>query len=94
MQHGSSGDRWDVRIADLSLSGACVETGQPLLPGTQVSIEIVTPTLWDPLVLHGKVVWGRSLGRRRARAGVRFATDDASQLLVLLELIEALDYGD
>jgi len=94
MRHGSSGDRLDVRITDLSLLGACVEVGRPLLPGTAVSIEIMAPTLWDPLILHGKVAWGRLSGPRVARAGVRFASDDASQLLALLDLIEALDYGD
>jgi hypothetical protein len=94
MQHRSSSEQWTVRVSDLSLRGACVEVGQPLAPGTPVSIEIVAPTLWDPLVLHGNVVWTRTPRSSPARAGVRFASDDASRLYALFELLDSLDYGD
>jgi hypothetical protein len=94
MRHRASREEWSVRLADLSLLGACVELGQPLAAGTPVSIEVVAPTRWDPLVLQGKIVWTRLPGRGLALAGVRFVDDDASQLLALFGLLETLDYGD
>jgi hypothetical protein len=94
MQRRSSNEQWSVQVSDLSLLGACLELGQPLAPGTAVSIEIVAPTLWDPLVLHGKVVWTRLPGSPKPRAGVQFVSNDASQLFALFEFLETLDYGD
>jgi hypothetical protein len=94
MQHLSSSEEWRGRVADLSLLGACLELGQPLPLGTRVSIEIVAPTLWDPLILTGKVVWTRAPKSGPARAGVRFVSDDASRLFALFELLQTFDYGD
>src|SRR5262249_36854799 len=49
-----AGDR--IRIVNLSLGGACIEVSDLLMPGTSLELEIVAPTLWDPLVLQGRVV--------------------------------------
>jgi hypothetical protein len=94
MRRRSSAELFSVRIEDLSLLGACVELGRPLPPGTPISVEIVSPTLWDPLVLHGKVVWTQLPGTGHARAGIRFVTDDTPRLFALFDLLQTLDYGD
>jgi hypothetical protein len=94
MRHRSSTEEWGVRVADLGLRGACVELDQPLAPGTPVSLEIVAPSFWDPLVLNGRVVWTHLPGPSPARAGIHFANNDPPRLFALFELLEALDYGD
>jgi hypothetical protein len=94
MQHRSAAEQTSVRVADLSLLGACIELDQPLPPDTPISLEIVSPALWDPLILHGKVVWTRLPGAAPARAGLRFVVDDPSPLVALFELLQTLDFGD
>ncbi len=87
-----------VRIRDLGLGGACVELAQAVAsPGLQVeatvTIEVTAPTLWDPLILRGKVAWVRAPAPGRpARAGVRFEHRDATALYALFQLLGAHAY--
>jgi hypothetical protein len=80
-------------VVDLSLGGACVELRERVQTGLAVVIEIVAPTLWDPLVMRGTVAWVKpAAGRMPSRAGVRFVVDDPPQLFALFEVLAAHAY--
>lgn len=81
-----------IRIVNLSLGGACIEAAEPVAPGSIVTLEIVAPTLWDPLVLRGRVVWSRSERGSVPRTGLSFEHDDAIRAFALFELLGAHDY--
>jgi PilZ domain len=81
-----------IRIVNLSLGGACIEAGEPVAPGSFVTLEIVAPTLWDPLVLRGRVVWSRGERGSPPRSGLSFEHDDATRAFGLFELLGAHDY--
>jgi PilZ domain-containing protein len=58
-----------------------------------VTLEVLAPTLWDPLVLAGKIAWIRRSGPGRAtRAGVRFEHREPSALYALFQLLGAHGY--
>ena len=58
-----------------------------------VTLEVLAPTLWDPLVLAGKIAWIRRSGPGRAtRAGVRFEHREPSALYALFQLLSAHAY--
>ncbi len=58
-----------------------------------VTIEVMAPTLWDPLVLSGKIAWIRRAGQGRAvRAGLRFEHREASALYALFQLLGTQGY--
>lgn len=58
-----------------------------------VTLEVTAPTLWDPLVLRGRVAWvRRAAGNRPMRAGIRFEHRDASALFALFQLLGAHAY--
>jgi hypothetical protein len=84
------GDR--IRIINLCLGGACIESAEPVLVGSSLGLEIVAPTLWDPLVLKGRVVWSRSEKGTGHRAGLAFETSDPARAFALFELLGAHDY--
>lgn len=85
-----------ARVRDLGLGGACVELpgaaldpeGGGLAPGVLVTLEIVTPTRWDPILLRGAIAWARRDGDA-GRAGIRFEHDDSAALFALLQLLGA-----
>jgi hypothetical protein len=55
-----------------------------------VTLEVLAPTLWDPLVLAGKIAWiRRSAPGRATRAGVRFEHREPSALYALFQLLGA-----
>jgi PilZ domain len=82
-----------VRVLDLSLAGACLEVPRPIIPGTRVVLDIVAPTLWDPLVLPGLVIWARG-GRPKdpSRVGLQFEHQDGQLLFALFDLLAAHDF--
>lgn len=58
-----------------------------------VVLEVTAPTLWDPLVLRGRVAWlRRAQGERPARAGVRFDHPEEGSLFALFQLLGAHAY--
>jgi hypothetical protein len=58
-----------------------------------VTLEVLAPSLWDPLVLAGKIAWIRRSGPGRAtRAGVRFEHREPSALYALFQLLGAHAY--
>jgi hypothetical protein len=82
-----------IRIVNLGLGGACIETAEPIEIGVSCALEIMAPTLWDPLVLRGRVVWTRKNEKGAAsRAGLSFVHDDPARTLALFELLGAHDY--
>ena len=81
-----------VRIVNLSLGGACIEGGAPFALGTSLTLEIVAPTLWDPLVLRGRVVWSRGDRGATPRAGLSFEHGDPARAYALFELLGAHEY--
>jgi PilZ domain len=81
-----------IRLINLSLGGACVEVGAALAVGTWVSVEILAPTLWDPLILRGRVVWIRDVRGSAVRAGLHFEHSDAARAFALFELLDVHDY--
>jgi hypothetical protein len=89
----------EVRVRDLGLGGACIEISEAPAGGTgverevAVTIEVMAPTLWDPLLLSGKIAWVRRGGQGRPlRAGVRFEHRDPSALYALFQLLGAHVY--
>jgi len=81
-----------ISVLNLSLGGACVEVGSPLAVGTWVSVEILAPTLWDPLVLRGRVVWMREVRGTAVHAGLHFEHSDSARAFALFELLGVHDY--
>jgi hypothetical protein len=87
---GSSRRR--VRIVNLSLAGACIESAEPLATGALATVEVVSSILWDPLVVRGRVVWSRGGREKSKRAGLCFLHEDAAQAFALFELLGAHEY--
>lgn len=86
----------DVAIRDLGLGGACVELVEsgradaPLEREVSVTLELTTPSLWDPLLVRGKVAWVRRSAQGRAgRAGIRFEHRDAATVYALFRLLSS-----
>jgi hypothetical protein len=87
-----------VRIRDLGLGGAGIEIPEaaeraPTRPPSiereaKVTIELVAPMLWDPLILSGRIAWIRRGGPGRGlRAGVRFEHSEPPALYALFRLL-------
>ena len=81
-----------IRILNLSLAGACIEGTAPFGKGVRVTLEIVAPTLWDPLVLRGRVVWTSDAGGPSRRAGLHFEHHESGHAFALYELLSAQGY--
>jgi hypothetical protein len=89
----------DARVRDLGLGGACVEIGD-LHGGAAgveregvVTLEVMAPTLWDPLLLTGRIAWVRRGAQGRpTRAGVRFEHREPGALYALFQLLGAHMY--
>jgi len=100
---GPAGARQDVRVRDLGLLGAGIEIPEPPMDRSRrgegadaamldrevaVTIELLAPTLWDPLVLQGKIAWIKRGGQGRpARAGVRFEHREPAALYGLFQFL-------
>jgi len=81
-----------LRIVNLSLGGACIEVVAPVSPGTPLVLEIVAPTLWDPLILRSRVVWSRGDRGTLQRAGLCFEPTNPARIFALFELLGAQRY--
>lgn len=88
-----------VALRDLGLGGASIEirgldlgSAGELTRGTAVSLEIMAPTLWDPLVLRGRIAWAVA-EPDRLRAGIGFEHRDPAAAFALFQLLGAQDYG-
>lgn len=89
---GESGS-YGVRLRDLGLGGACVDLvdaapSAALDVEGPIALEVTAPSLWDPLIVPGKVAWLRRMKpERRLRLGLRFELRDASALHGILKLL-------
>lgn len=70
--HEDSDWQREAVVVNLGVGGACCTLADPLTAGTPVVLSMNAPTLWDPLRLHGTVVWCNLEGRNGARVGVEF----------------------
>ncbi len=85
----------NASIRNLGLGGACVELpldseaeGQLLRLDAAIHLEVMSPTLWDPLVLRGRIAWlRRSTADRAARVGIRFEHQEEGSLFALFQLL-------
>jgi PilZ domain len=87
----------DARVRDLGLGGACVELAELHVMGVErevaVTLEVMAPTLWDPLMLGGRIAWVRRGAQGRpTRTGVRFEHREPSALFALFQLLGAHMY--
>ena len=77
-----------AHAAELALHGAFDNSRQvrvePLAQGDAVALSFTAPTLWDPLLLRGRVAWVKGPARR---AGVAFEHRAADAVFALYELI-------
>ena len=78
-----------ARLANIGLGGVCCDLPRALDVGDRVTVEVVTPTLWDPLLIVGHVAWSQSSDRGSFRVGIRFEHKRESVLRSLLELLAA-----
>jgi hypothetical protein len=82
--HMSAGWQRQAQVQDVGLGGACVVVDEPLAAGDAVTLSFTAPTLWDPLLLRGRVAW---VGATSRRAGVAFEHRAADAAFALYELI-------
>ena len=81
-----------VRLRDLGLGGACLELTDAAPTGAldvegPFALEVTAPSLWDPLIVPGKIAWMRRIKpERRLRLGVRFELRDVGALRGILKL--------
>lgn len=92
-----------VTIRDLGFGGASIDISDPTLrsatqaislpvdlsTGSHLVLEVVAPSLWDPLYLPGKIVWNLrdAASGQPTRAGVRFDPLGATTLMSLFEVL-------
>lgn len=92
LHQGQGWDR-DAVVVDLGFGGACVEVGEVLSPGDRVTLSLVAPNLWDPLLVSGQVAWVRpGNGLAVTAAGVAFDLVHPTTLWAIFEMMGALDY--
>lgn len=71
-----------IRLVDVCLGGAGLETSGQLDVGSRVELVLQAPSRWDPLVLVARVAWAQ--GRR---AGLAFEMVDDRDVWALFELL-------
>jgi hypothetical protein len=89
--HTQAGWQEQAVVEDVGLGGARIKVENSLSVGDVVTISLTAPTLWDPLVLHGRVAWVMANGGGRA-AGVAFENRATDAVFALYELIVTLGY--
>ena len=91
------GDLRDVRLLDLSLTGAQIEHLDLLRPGTTCTLDLPPPSA--ALSLPVQVVWCAVIGRKRkvgsashlvSRSGLRFTTLTGAQHTALADTLQDL----
>ncbi len=73
---------------DIGLGGASLLVGRPVVAGTRIQLEMVSPHLWDPLVVAGSVRWAWQADERGVtRVGLRFEPTSGQQVHAITDLI-------
>ncbi len=92
LHQGQGWDR-DALVVNVGFGGACIEVPEPLALGDRVTLSLVAPNLWDPLLVSGQVAWVRpGQGMTPTTAGVAFELVHPTTLWALFEMLGALDY--
>jgi hypothetical protein len=92
--HLTDGWRADGRVTNVSLGGACLELPRPVNDGAELRVEVIAPSLWDPLGLRARVMWSYfPEGHATGKLGIAFDHDDGPSVLALFELICSFDFG-
>ena len=71
-----------VRLIDIGLGGAGVQSGEVLELGARLDLVLQVPNRWDPLVLPARVAWSNG-----KRAGLAFEHRDDADVYALYELL-------
>ncbi|MCC6140323.1 MAG: PilZ domain-containing protein [Nitrospira sp.] len=89
------GKQFDSLTGGIGGGGLFIESGTPLAPGTEVSVEFSLPDRpWEKLKAKGKVAWTRNRPERHLLfpgMGVQFTDIDERAQAQLVELVEALN---
>ena len=79
----------EARVVDLSPAGACLAVAEPIEKDARLILEILAPTLWDPLVLRGLAIWCGHHEKGSVRVGITFVHDNPEALFGLFEVLGA-----
>lgn len=89
------GKQFDSLTGGIGGGGLFIESGTPLAPGTELSVEFALPDRpWEKLKAKAKVAWTRNKPERYLLfpgMGVQFMDIDARAQNLLVELVEALN---
>jgi type IV pilus assembly protein PilZ len=89
------GKQFDSLTGGIGGGGLFIESGAPLAPGTELSVEFALPDRpWEKLKAKGKVAWTRKKPERYLLfpgMGVQFTDIDGNAQSLLVELVEALN---
>ena len=91
----SSEESWaeEVNVVDIGLGGAGLLVRRPVVAGTRIQVEMISPNLWDPLVIPGSVRWAWQADERGVtRLGLRFEPTSGRQVHALVDLIASTAY--
>ena len=91
----ANGEEWveEVNVVDIGLGGAGLLLRRPIVAGTSVRLAMISPNLWDPLVVPGSVRWAwRSDERGVTRLGIRFEPTSGRQVRALADLVASTAY--
>lgn len=89
--HTQAGWQGQAAVENIGLGGARIRVDNALEVGDVVTLSLTAPTLWDPLVLRGRVTWVATSATSRA-AGVAFEHKATDAVFALYELIVTLGY--
>jgi hypothetical protein len=89
--HQKGGWKRQVPVENLGLGGARILVDLALTPGEEITLSLTAPTLWDSLVLGGRIAWV-SARAGKYEAGVAFQHASAEAVFALYELISTLGF--
>jgi type IV pilus assembly protein PilZ len=89
------GKQFDSLTGGVGGGGLFIESGTPLAPGTELTVEFALPDRpWEKLKVKAKVAWTRNKPERYLLfpgMGVQFTEIDEKAQSVLVDLVEALN---
>ncbi|MBI3356070.1 MAG: PilZ domain-containing protein [Nitrospirae bacterium] len=89
------GKQFDSLTGGIGGGGLFIESGAPLAPGTELSVEFALPDQpWEKLKAKAKVIWTRNKPERYLLfpgMGIQFVDIDKKAQDLLVELVEALN---
>ena len=86
-------------IKDISALGIFIQTLDPESPGTRLNLRFVTPSVADPFVVDGEVVWINAfrpgdITNINPGMGIRFLNLDEAVREQLMDLVRRIAYLD